>query len=46
MAGVHSGLVKVRVSPDLRARAAARAQSDGMSLSELVRAAIRRELNS
>lgn len=46
MAGVHSGLVKVRVNPDLRARAAARAQIEGMSLSELVRAAIRRELNA
>jgi predicted HicB family RNase H-like nuclease len=46
MAGVHSDLVKVRVNPALRKRAAARAQSEGMSLSELVRAAIRRELNA
>jgi predicted HicB family RNase H-like nuclease len=46
MAGVHTELMRVRVNPALRARAAARAQTEGMSLSELVRAAIRRELNS
>lgn len=36
--------LRFRASPTLAARAAARAQAEGMTLSELVRHALRREL--
>ncbi|URD60479.1 hypothetical protein M8312_11900 [Sphingomonas sp. KRR8] len=42
---MHGSLLRVRVNEALIARAAARAQQDSMTLSELVRQALRRELS-
>ncbi|KQS04525.1 hypothetical protein ASG11_09910 [Sphingomonas sp. Leaf357] len=41
---VHDGKVHFRANSDLIARAEAFADREGMSLSELIRAALRREL--
>ncbi len=46
MADNNSELLRVRVTPALRERAVALANGEGMSLSELVRSAIRRELQA
>lgn len=42
--GVHVSLAKFRVSPALLSEAQRRAQRDGMTLSELMRAALRAQL--
>lgn len=41
---VHDGLIRVRVNEALVAAAAEKARSEGMTLSELVRQAVRREV--
>lgn len=43
-AGVHGGLIRVRVNEALVAAASEKARREGMTLSELVRQAVRREL--
>lgn len=43
---VHDMNVRVRVNEALLAKAVAKAEREGMSLSELVRHALRRELHS
>ena len=43
---VHDGVVKFRVNEALLAQVVTHARREGMTLSELVRAAIRRELNA
>ncbi len=43
---VHNQLAQFRVNDALLASAAAKARRDGMTLSELMRAALRRELNA
>lgn len=42
--GVHDTLARFRVNTALLASAAEKARQDGMTLSELIRAAIRREV--
>lgn len=41
---VHDGRARFRISDNLREEAQRRAARDGMSLSELIRSALRREL--
>jgi predicted HicB family RNase H-like nuclease len=41
---VHDSAIRCRVSEALLAKAIAKAEREGMSLSELVRAALRKEL--
>lgn len=43
---VHNTLARFRVNDALIASAAAKARSDGMTLSEFIRAAIRREVRN
>lgn len=45
-ANVHNTQVRFRANDGLLTRAAEKARRDGMSLSELMRAALRRELAS
>ena len=42
--GVHGAVARFRVSPQLIERAQFKARADGMTLSELIRHALRREL--
>lgn len=42
--GVHRSLVQFRVNPVLVAEAEAKARREGMTLSELIRQAVRREV--
>lgn len=42
--GIQDGLIRVRANEALIARAEAMARQEGMTLSELVRQAVRREL--
>lgn len=42
--GVHGSLIRFRVNEALVAEAEAKARRDGMTLSELVRQAVRREV--
>ncbi len=44
--GVHGTVAHFRVAPDLIASAAEKARNDGMTLSEFIRAAIRREVKA
>jgi antitoxin component of RelBE/YafQ-DinJ toxin-antitoxin module len=41
---VHDSLVRFRVNQDLVAEAEAKARAEGMTLSELIRQAVRREV--
>jgi antitoxin component of RelBE/YafQ-DinJ toxin-antitoxin module len=42
--GVHDSLIRFRVNEELVAAAEAKARREGMTLSELVRQAVRREV--
>lgn len=44
MSGIHDGLIRVRANEALIAQAEAKARRDGMTLSEFVRHAVRREV--
>lgn len=44
MRGVHGSLARFRVNESLLAKAEAKARDEGMTLSELIRQAVRREV--